>query len=248
MPLPLRHGLTLGELARYFNANATAVQLKPELLDARTVHIGDETPETKPPATQPGLHASLTVIPMQNWTRSQFFSDTGLTWTPPSPNLKSPAAAILYPGVGLTEQTNISVGRGTPTPFENLGAPWIKAQELAAYLTAAKSPASRSLPPPSPSPKTPTTTPRTARPSPASTFHVTDPGAFDSPEFGIELLSALRHLYPAEFRLDLVRNLLVSADTLSALKSGRDPREIAASWSASLRRFEQARKPFLLYP
>jgi SSS family transporter len=245
MPIPLRHGLTLGELARFFSANATAVQLKPELLDARAVQIGPDTAGTKPSATQPGLHCRLTVIEMQNWHRAELWPDTHLPWTPPSPNLKSPT--VLYPGVGLTEQTNISVGRGTEAPFENLGAPWINAGELAASLTA------RNIPGVTFTPTTLTIAddanhyPFHGQTIPAIHFTVTDPHALDSPELGIELLSALHHLYPTQFKLELARNLLANAATLAALKAGADPRSIAAAWQPALDSFQEARKPYLLY-
>jgi SSS family transporter len=247
MPLPLRHGLTLGELARYFNANATAVQLKPELLDARAVELGTETPEARPPATQPGLHCRLTVIPMQNWQRADYFAATGVTWTPPSPNLRSAAAAILYPGVGLTEQTNLSVGRGTADPFENLGAAWINAAELAAYLTARNIPGVQITATQMAIAKDSNRYPFHGQTIPAVHFAVTDPAAFDSPEFGLELLAALHHLYPVEFKLELARNLLANAATLAALKAGEDPHEIAAGWKPALKAFEAAREPHLLY-
>ena len=118
MPLPVRHGLTYGELAQYFEA-----QMPPACdMDPR----------------KPG-EKRLTVVPMKNWTRSQFFGDTRLPFTPPSPNMKTLNATILYPAIGLIDQTNISVGRGTSTPYENIGLPWVtspNAQELADYLTA----------------------------------------------------------------------------------------------------------------
>lgn len=247
MPIPLRHGLTLGELARYFNANATRTQLKPDLLDARTVVLGDATAEPKPAATEPGLHAQLTVIPMHYWRRAELWPDTQLTWTPPSPNLKSPAAAILYPGVGLTEQTNISVGRGTDAPFENLGAPWIDAKELAAYLTARRISGIEIAPTQLRIAEDSNHYPFHGQTVPAIQLRVTNAGAFDSPEFGIELLAALQHLYPTQFKLDLAKNLLANAETLAALKSGEDPRDIASAWSASIQAFQVARKLFLLY-
>ncbi len=105
IPLPARHGLTLGELARYFVAE--------ERLDTH-----------------------LTVVPMEKWFRSEYFDQTSLPWTNPSPNLRSLAAAILYPGTAFVETTNVSVGRGSDHPFEQVGAPYIHAEELAAYLTA----------------------------------------------------------------------------------------------------------------
>jgi SSS family transporter len=251
MPLPLRHGLTLGELARYFNANAnaTAVDLNPELLDARATHIGDDSgdKQQRPPATKPGLHAELIVVPMQHWDRAEYWRDTGLTWTPPSPNLKSPEAAILYPAVGLTEQTNVSVGRGTNAPFENLGAPWMDAQDFASYLTNRKIPGIEITASTMTVAEDVNHYPSHGQTIPAVHFRVTDPAAFDSPEFGVELLSALEHLNPTRFKLELAKNLLANAETLNALKTGKDPREIAATWSAALRTFEQARNPFTLY-
>ncbi len=96
-PIPIRHGLTLGELARYFNAYAVQSPLDPRLLDGRAVVLGvpgnvaADGGHIVAPATQPGLHADLTVIPMQNWTRAEFFDQTGLPWIPPPPNMKTPA-------------------------------------------------------------------------------------------------------------------------------------------------------------
>ncbi len=217
MPLPLRHGLTLGELARFFNAKSSST------------------------------HANLTVVQMQNWTRSVYFADTGLTWTPPSPNLKSATAAILYPGVGLTEQTNISVGRGTGTPFENLGAPWIDAPALAAYLTARKIPGVEITPTQMTIDDDANHYPSHGQTIPGIHFHVTDPAHFNSPAFGIELLSALQHLYPTQFKLDLARNLMANAETLAALKAGADPAEIAARWLPAIQTFIRDRKLYLLY-
>ncbi len=247
MPLPVRHGLTFGELARYFNAQGTEVQLKPTLLDARAFDIGPPTPNALPPATQPGLHANLIVIPMQHWQRSQFFPDTGLTWTPPSPNLRTLAATILYPALGLTEQTNISVGRGTATPFENLGAPFIDGQQLAAYLVARKIAGIRITPTTLTIADTPEHYPSHGQTIPGIHFEVTDHAAFNSPEFGIELLAALHRLYPTQFQLDRAKTLLANADTLAALKAGRDPAEIAATWLPALQRFQAQARPYLLY-
>jgi SSS family transporter len=248
MPLPLRHGLTLGELAKYFNVYATEVQLKPELLDAHSVQIGPETDEPKPPVTRPGLHANLTVIPMRHWSRTEYWSDTQLPWIAPSPNLKSPEANILYPGVGLTEQTNLSIGRGTDTPFENLGAPWINANELATYLTKRNIPGITFAPTQITIAEDANHYPSHGQTIAAIHFTVTGREALDSPELGIELLAALHHLYPKDFKLDLVKNLLANASTLAALKAGTDPRDIATTWAPALKSFEQARKPFLIYP
>ena len=103
--VPVRHGMTMGELAKMFNAERN-------------------------------INARLTVVPMEGWQRGDWFDSTGLAWVNPSPNLRSVTEAALYPGVALIEGTNVSVGRGTDTPFELVGAPWINSRELAAYLNA----------------------------------------------------------------------------------------------------------------
>ena len=103
--VPLRHGMTMGELAKLFNGERN-------------------------------INARLQVVPLEGWFRGDWYDSTGLVWINPSPNLRSLTEAALYPGVALIEGTNVSVGRGTDTPFELLGAPWIKAGELAQYLNA----------------------------------------------------------------------------------------------------------------
>ena len=113
LPMPIRHGLTIGELARLFNG------------------------EKK-------IGADLTVVPMKNWRRDDWFDETGLPWVNPSPNMRNMLAATVYPGIGAIEGTNISVGRGTDTPFEQIGAPWIDGPALAAALNA-RAPAGRPL-------------------------------------------------------------------------------------------------------
>ena len=247
MPLPLRHGLTLGELARYFNANATESQHKLPPLDGRAVQLAPDTNDPGPTTTLPGLNCDLTVIAMQNWSRSEYFKDTGLTWTPPSPNLKSPVASILYPGVGLTEQTNISVGRGTETPFENLGAPWIHSAELAQYLTARRIVGVEITSTQMEIAEDANHYPSHGLTIPGVHFRVVDPSHFNSPEFGLELLAALAHLYGREFKLELARNLLANSDTLGALKTGRNPADITAKWVPAIEGFIKDRKPYLIY-
>ena len=248
-PIPIRHGLTLGELARYFNANATEVSLDPALLDARTVEIGATGPDKAlPPATQPGLHANLTVIPMQHWKRSQFFAETGLAWIPPSPNLRTPATNIVYPGVALLEYTSVSVGRGTAAPYENIGAPWIKADELAAYLNARNIPGIKVSATTLQIAETPEHYPFHGQTVAGVRFTVLNAAALDSPELGIELLAAFSKLYPMEFHLEKAKALLLSAATLDALRKGTDAREIAAAWAGTIADFERRRAPFLLYP
>jgi len=217
MPLPVRHGLTLGELAQYIDA---------------TKH----------------LDAHLIVVPMQNWGRGEFFDQTGLPWRNPSPNLRTLTAATLYPGLGFLDYTNVSVGRGTATPFEIFGAPWLSAANAAAALNE------RHIPGVAFSTVTVTVAEDANRyPFHGQTFaavHValTDRGQLDSPELGIEVLSLLHRLGPAVFQLDKALPLVGNRATLDAIGRGQDPLTIVAPWRPALAAFRAARAPYLLYP
>jgi SSS family transporter len=249
MPLPVRHGLTLGELARYYVA---------------THHLATH----------------LTVIPMQHWSRTQYFADTGLPWVNPSPNLRSPEAAILYPALGLIETTNISVGRGTEHPFSFFGAGispstkigypeasasgligsrkrkgalapegrWFDATTVAADLTARHIPGVTFAPATEPIAEDGNHYPYYGQAIPAVHITVTDRTLLDSPELGIEILAVLHRLYPTQFQLAKVQRLLCNQATLDALTRGDDPRDIAAAWQPSLAAFKTAVAPYLLYP
>ncbi len=211
-PIPVRHGMTMGELAKMFNAERN-------------------------------LNAKLTIVPMEGWMRGDWFDSTGLNWVNPSPNLRSVTEATLYPGVALVEGTNVSVGRGTDTPFELLGAPWIKAKELAQYLNARSISGVRFVP---------------VSFTPASSVHegqkcegvniiLLDRNAFDGPELGIELASALHKLYPEAFHMERMIELLANQSVYDALSRGEDPRRIAEDWREPLERFEQLRQKYLIY-
>jgi SSS family transporter len=243
IPLPVRHGFTLGELARYIVA---------------TKHL--DTP--------------LIVVSMQHWHRDEFYAQTGLPWINPSPNLRSPEAAILYPALGLVEPTNVSVGRGTAHPFSFFGAgvpsqkpststatgglttahgwvgpttEWFNAEAVATYLTARHIPGVTF---------TPTTEhidddanhyPYHGQTIQAVHVACTDPVLLNTPELGIEIISALHHLYPTQFHLARAITLIDNQSTMDALDRNEDPRTIAASWQPSLDAFRAARKQFLLY-
>jgi SSS family transporter len=234
MPEPVRNGMTLGELAEYM----------------RTEH----------PGACAGSTATLDVVEMQNWHRSEFFDQTGVPWVNPSPNLRSVEEATLYPGLGLLDFANLSVGRGTATPFEVFGAgatpatkdtpaqpAWFDGKTVADYLT------SRNIPGVSFA-ATKFTVADDANHYP---YHgqaiegvrltVTDHAALDSPELGIEILSALHHLYPTQFKLEKATALVANSETMAALARGDDPRTIAASWAADLAAFKQRREKYLLY-
>jgi uncharacterized protein YbbC (DUF1343 family) len=183
---------------------------------------------------------------MQNWRRQELFDETGLKWTNPSPNLRSPAAATLYPAIGLTEMTNISVGRGSDTPYEHIGAPYFDAATLAAYLTARKIPGVTIAPTSFAVAEDSNHYPSHGKTIPGIAFTVTDRNVLNSPELGIELLSALHHFYP-EFLLEKAAHLVTNVDTMRALANREDPRKIAEGWAADLAAFERRREPYLIY-
>jgi len=189
------------------------------------------------------IGADVRVIKMEGWRRSMWFDETNLTWINPSPNMRSLTEATLYPGVGLLETTNVSVGRGTDTPFEIVGAPWIQGDKLADYLNQRSIPGVRFVP---------------LRFTPkASVFKdeqcggvniiITDRGAFRPLPTGIEMAVALRKLYPNDWKVDSYLRLLVNANTIERIKRGETPREIVASWNDSLQEFRRARAEVLLY-
>jgi uncharacterized protein YbbC (DUF1343 family)/CubicO group peptidase (beta-lactamase class C family) len=211
-PLPLRHGLTVGELARLFN---------------RERKIG----------------ADLEVVPVQGWRREDLYDRTGLLWVNPSPNMRTLAAALLYPGVGLLETTNVSVGRGTDRPFEDFGAPWLDGRRLAAALTEAHLPGVRFVP---------------VRFTPASSTHagkecggvqvfIDDWRQFRSVPVGLTVACQLRRLYPEQWQVKGYGRLLAHPPTLEALQRGDSPEQIMKLWQAELERFRQVRQEYLLY-
>jgi uncharacterized protein YbbC (DUF1343 family) len=190
------------------------------------------------------LHAPLTVIAMQGWQRGDWYDSTGLTWVNPSPNLRDLEEATLYPALGLVETTNISVGRGTDTPFEVLGAPWIDARKLAESLNKRFLPGVRFLPV--------DFRPEKPYPYAGQLCHgvrvmVLDRNVLDSPELGIEIASTLHKLYPQDYKLEHINTLLANSHVLEQLVSGVDPQRIAEDWRDSLDAFEAKRKPALLY-
>jgi uncharacterized protein YbbC (DUF1343 family)/CubicO group peptidase (beta-lactamase class C family) len=189
------------------------------------------------------IGADLRVIKMEGWRRSMWFDETNLMWINPSPNMRSLTEATLYPGIGLLETTNVSVGRGTDTPFEVVGAPWIQGDKLAEYLNQRAIPGVRFVPL--------RYTPR------ASVFKdevcggvniiITDRSAFRPLLTGIEMALALRKLYPSDWKVDNYLRLLVNADTLERVKRGESARDISASWNTGLQEFRKARAEVLLY-
>ncbi len=224
MPIAACHGMTLGELARFFNGEKS-------------------------------LGANVSVISVAGWRRPAFFDETGVPWVNPSPNLRTENAALLYPGFGFLELTNLSVGRGSSTPFELFGAganstqaSWFQAAAVAHYLN------SRNLP----GVHFDATSTTIADDSNHYPFHgqtieavrpvITDRSALDASAMGVEILAALHTLYPTQFNLARAARLIANADTMAALERGDDPHTIVASWQSRLRAFRARRALYLLYP
>jgi uncharacterized protein YbbC (DUF1343 family)/CubicO group peptidase (beta-lactamase class C family) len=210
--MPIRHGVTLGELAKLYNAEN---------------RIG----------------ADLTVVPVKNWRRDDWYDDTGLTWVNFSPNMRNMNEAALYPGIGAIEGTNLSVGRGTDTPFEQVGAPWIDGVQLAAALNARAITGVRFYP---------------VRFTPSSSKYanaecggvfiiVTDRAAMKPVRVGLEIASVLYRMYPAQYQLLAAQKLFGSHDTLARIAAGDDPGSIAASWAVAESRWRSLRTKYLLY-
>jgi len=211
--IPVRHGMTLGELAAMANG------------------------ERK-------LGVDLHVIPMRGWDRGDWFDATGLPWVDPSPNMRSLNAAILYPGIALLEASpNYSVGRGTDSPFELIGADWIHGRELSSFLNGRYIPGVRMYP---------------IRFRPASSnfagktidgvrFVITNRDTFDSTRLGLELGYALNMLYPGKIAWQESRFLVGNQQVLKELKDGIDPGTILQEMDDSLAGFIQQRERYLLY-
>jgi uncharacterized protein YbbC (DUF1343 family) len=189
------------------------------------------------------IHAKLEVVPLEGWMRGDWFDSTGLAWTNPSPNLRSLTQATLYPGVGLVEGTNVSVGRGTDTPFELLGAPWINPRELAAYLNAREIPGVRFVP----VTFTPNASTYRGQPCHGVNLVLTDRDFLDSPELGIELASAMVKLYPQQFHVEKMMEILANRKVYEAVTRGEDPHAISVDWQGDLASFEQVRGRYLIY-
>ncbi|MGE0130538.1 MAG: exo-beta-N-acetylmuramidase NamZ domain-containing protein [Blastocatellales bacterium] len=211
-PIPVRHGMTVGELAQLFNKERD-------------------------------INADLHVVRVEDWKRNQWFDETGLTWVNPSPNMRSLTEATLYPGVCLLEPTNVSVGRGTDTPFEMIGAPWIDGRKLAEAMNSAKLQGVRFVP---------------VRFTPKSSVHkdaecggvniiITDRGAFEPVIAGLEIAVQLKKLFPKDFSIERFNRLLVNQKIFDAFRQGADARAMRQVWQTELDAFRAIRRKYLLY-
>jgi uncharacterized protein YbbC (DUF1343 family) len=216
--VPMRHGLTLGEMARLARADL-------------------------------GIGGELTVVPVSGWRRAMVFDETGLPFIPPSPNLRTLESLFHYPGTCLFEGTNLSVGRGSDAPFEQVGAPWLDTAGVLADLRRAAPPGVRA---------------RAVRFTPtrpgdgkyADTLlagirlEVTDRAVYDPPATAVSLLSAIRRRHPGEFAW-IPRHfdrLAGTSELRTAIDAGTDPGAIVRGWEPGRREFLERRRGVLLYP
>ena len=222
-PLPMRHGLTIGEMARLLNAERA-------------------------------IGADLTVIPMRGWRRRMYFTDTGLPWVAPSPNMPGPLTALVYPGQVVWEGTNVSEGRGTTQPFELFGAPFIDPSAVAAVL------ARRPLPGVvlRPAAFEPTANKWQGQRCRGFQLHVTQPQRFRSYETGLVLLQAVIRCagdrfawktppYEYEYERRPIDLIIGDSRLRRRLEAMTDPTELSAAWAPDCRRFKRRRRRWLLY-
>jgi uncharacterized protein YbbC (DUF1343 family) len=210
---PVRHGMTLGELAELFR---------------------DEKK----------LNLNLVVVRAEGWRRGDYFDATGLKWTNPSPNIRNLAEALLYPGIGLLETTNVSVGRGTPSPFEVFGAPWIDAAGLQKALAAAKLPGVEF----SVVSFTPTTSKFTGKECHGLRITITDRAALLPIRTGLEIARQLALLHPKDWKTAAYIGLMGNQRVLDAIRSGKAVSDIEAIYRPDLDQFIKQRPKYLLYP
>lgn len=210
---PVRHGMTMGELAKMFNG------------------------ENK-------IGARLTVVPIEGWNRGDWFDSTNLPWINPSPNMRSLKAAILYPGVGMIEYSkNLSVGRGTDAPFEQIAADFIGGRELAAYLNQRQVPGVHFYP----TSFTPTESVAKGKRIEGVRIELTNREILDATRLGLELAAALQKLYPGKIDLALNKKLIGSDDAIRRLQAGEDPRTVQQSFQDAVSAFAKLREPYLIY-
>ncbi|WP_417916661.1 exo-beta-N-acetylmuramidase NamZ domain-containing protein [Candidatus Electronema sp. JC] len=221
--IPMRHGLTMGELALLCNRD--------------------------------GIHADLDVIKMQGWTRSMFFAETGLPWVFPSPNMPTPLTALVYPGQVLWEGTNVSEGRGTTLPFELVGAPFIRPQDVLERLCRTELPGCVLRP----IIFEPTSGKWAGQSCAGFHIHVTEPSCFLSYRLSLALLEALLHVCPQDFAwkqppyeyeyeklpIDLI---LGDRAVREAVENGADMIGLERSWQEELAAFDARRRAVFLYP
>jgi uncharacterized protein YbbC (DUF1343 family) len=189
------------------------------------------------------MHCELHVIEMKGWRRNYFYEDTGLRWIPPSPNLRTLKGSILYPGLEILQNAGVSVGRGTETPFEEFGAPWMRGEEVASRLNDRHIAELRFVA----QDFIPVAGLYAGQRCAGVAIRVMDKHAVRSMSMGIEIASVLRELYPEKFDAAKTLLLLGNAETVKQLDAKVPAEQIVAGWKADLAAFEAMRRKYLLY-
>jgi len=190
------------------------------------------------------IPVSLSVVPLGGWQRRLWYDETGLPWVNPSPNIRSVTQALLYAGVGLLEGTNVSVGRGTDTPFEVVGAPWVEPEGLAAALEARRLPGVRF----EPAWFTPSEDRYAHVPCGGVRLVVTDRDALRPVTVALALARELRARHRDQFRPEKIQNLLVNRPTMWALLRGEALSRLRAWAEMDRESFLKRRASYLMYP
>lgn len=210
--LPVRHGMTIGELALLFKDKLN-------------------------------LKLDLQIVQLQGWRRREFFDAAGLKWVNPSPNMRNLTEAILYPGIGLLETTNLSVGRGTDTPFEIIGAPWLDGVNLARELTGQDLPGVRFVP----VEFTPEASKSAGQLCRGVNIVIVDRREFQPITTGLEIARRIRMLHPDQWDVSGYDRLLRNQRILDALRSKKTVAEMEAIYRPALDEFRRVRADYLLY-
>jgi uncharacterized protein YbbC (DUF1343 family) len=225
MPIPVTHGMTIGELARLWNEEGWLAN---------------------------GVKAHLEVVTMQGWERQMWFDETGLTWTAPSPNMPTLETAIIYPGICFVEGTSISEGRGTSQPFQIVGAPWADPEKIQKHLSAFDTAGvicseadfvPKEIPGIASQPKYENIVCRGVR------ISVVDRNAVQPVRLGVSILASFKRAHPAEmiFRNRRFDILTGNKSVRQLLERGVHPDEVCEGWTQELKSFGQIRSQYLMY-
>jgi len=212
-PLPVAHGMTVGELARMFNKEF-------------------------------GIRCNLRVVRMRGWRRRMWFDETGLPWVNPSPNIRNLVAATLYPGFGIIERTNVSVGRGTFAPFELYGAPWMDGKKLAEQMNRIGLPGLQFTP----AEFTPEKSAFAGEKCSGVRIVLTDRGKLECLRAGLTFLDTIYRLHGDAFEIERIGPMIGDPKVPDKIKTGVPVGKIISDWQPRLRRFMTRRERYLLYP
>jgi uncharacterized protein YbbC (DUF1343 family) len=190
------------------------------------------------------LNLDLTIVPAEGWVRRAYFEETKIPWVNPSPNMKTVDGAILYPGLGLIEATNLSVGRGTDIPFEIVGTPWIDGNKLAEALNAKKLAGVRF----EATEFTPTVRQYANELCKGVKIIVENRETFDSVLFGLTLIVVLIKDYKDQWDRKNLNGLMLHRKALAMLEAGESAVAVNLLWKKEREEFLKRRARYLIYP